>query len=176
MKNIIINHWETIISISAFILSLINTIYLLFSNKKHIDFVINSYSSYKVKNKTFYIFNIEIYNKSRLPISITNIIFNDIHNEFQVIKSPRLILEKEKTQNSQIKLHQELHSAKFPININGLSSIQSFIVMYGSNDYKNLTSLIKVCTNRGKIKKHINFNNLYYDDASFRKETFEYYD
>ena len=47
------------------------------------------------------------------------------------MKSPRLLAKKNKKRNTEIINHQEIHSAKFPIDIVGLSSEQKFVVMYG---------------------------------------------
>ena len=50
--------------------------------------------------------------------------------------------------NNEIINHQEIHSAKFPINIASLSSEQKFVVMYGPENLamvvpKSLLTLIE---------------------------------
>ena len=65
MKELVLfikNHYEAILSILAFIISIINLIYLIFTNKKRISFKIENYTSSKVNNKNFYMFNIEFMN------------------------------------------------------------------------------------------------------------------
>ena len=97
MKELVLfikNHYEAILSILAFIISIINLIYLIFTNKKRISFKIENYTSSKVNNKNFYMFNIEFMNKSRLSISINDLIFIDGENSYSIIKSPRLLAEK----------------------------------------------------------------------------------
>ena len=120
MKELVLfikNHYEAILSILAFIISIINLIYLIFTNKKRISFKIENYTSSKVNNKNFYMFNIEFMNKSRLSISINDLIFIDGENSYSIIKSPRLLAEKNTTRNREVIRHQEVHSTKFPINI-----------------------------------------------------------
>ena len=139
MKELVLfikNHYEAILSILAFIISIINLIYLIFTNKKRISFKIENYTSSKVNNKNFYMFNIEFMNKSRLSISINDLIFIDGENSYSIIKSPRLLAEKNTTRNREVIRHQEVHSTKFPINITGLTSEQKFIVMYGPTIYE----------------------------------------
>lgn len=80
MKELVLfikNHYEAILSVLAFIISIINLIYLIFTNKKRISFKIENYTSEKVNNKILYIFNMEFMNKSRLSISINDLIFID---------------------------------------------------------------------------------------------------
>ena len=85
MKELVLfikNHYEAILSILAFIISIINLIYLIFTNKKRIPFKIENYTSEKVNNKILYIFNVEFMNKSRLSISINDLIFIDDTSEY----------------------------------------------------------------------------------------------
>lgn len=132
MKELVLfikNHYEAILSILAFIISIINLIYLIFTNKKRISFKIENYTSSKVNNKNFYMFNIEFMNKSRLSISINDLIFIDGENSYSIIKSPRLLAEKNTTRNREVIRHQEVHSTKFPINITGLTSKNLLLCM-----------------------------------------------
>lgn len=66
------NHYEAILSVLTFIISMINLIYLIFTNKKKIAFKIENYTSADVDSKNFYMFNMEFMNKSRLSISIND--------------------------------------------------------------------------------------------------------
>lgn len=88
-------------------------------------------SEINVNKKHFYMFNVEFVNKSRLPISVNEITIIENENKYKIIKSPRLLAEKDTKRNKEIIRHQEVHSAKFPINIIGLSFNQEFLVMYG---------------------------------------------
>lgn len=85
------NNYESILSISAFIISLINLIYLLSTNKKKLVFQVTNYTKAKVKNKDFYMFNVDLINKSRLPISVNEISFINDAEIYSVIKSPRML-------------------------------------------------------------------------------------
>lgn len=170
------SHYSSILSISAFIISLINLVYLVLTNRKNLKFNIINYTIANVNNKKFYIFNIELINKSRLPISINEITIKDNKEKYKIIKSPRMLAEKDRTRNSEIIRHQEIHSAKFPINVLGLSSEQRFIVMYGPEKIKSNNSIIIISTNRGKIVQKDNLNKYFLQTSDFTKETSEYYD
>ena len=179
MKELVLfikNHYEAILSVLAFIISIINLIYLIFTNKKRISFKIENYTSSKVNNKNFYMFNMEFMNKSRLSISINDLIFIDGENSYSIIKSPRLLAEKSTTRNREVIRHQEVHSTKFPINITGLTSEQKFIVMYGPEKFENEMIKIIIMTNRGKIKKKINIKKYYLTPQQFMDDASEYYD
>ena len=121
-------------------------------------------------------FNIEFMNKSRLSISINDLIFIDGENSYSIIKSPRLLAEKNTTRNREVIRHQEVHSTKFPINITGLTSEQKFIVMYGPEKFENEIIKIIIMTNRGKIKKKINIKKYYLTLQQFTNDASEYYD
>ena len=174
--NFIINHYSTILSVSAFLISLVNLIYLLITNKKKLKIYFINFTIGEVNNKHFYMFNIELINESRLPISINEISFENNKETYKVIKSPRILAEKDIEHNNKIIKHQEIHSAKFPINIAGLSSEQKFIVMYGPKKLNDSFSKITISTNRGKITKKINLNQYYLKSNEFIKEASEYYD
>lgn len=179
MKELVLfikNHYEAILSVLAFTISIINLIYLIFTNKKRISFKIENYTSSKVNNKNFYMFNMEFMNKSRLSISINDLIFIDGENSYSIIKSPRLLAEKSTTRNKEVIRHQEVHSTKFPINITGLTSEQKFIVMYGSEKFENEIIKIIMLTNRCKIKKKINIKKYYLTTEQFMDDASEYYD
>ena len=165
------SHYSSILSISAFIISLINLVYLVLTNRKNLKINIVNYTIANVNNKNFYMFNIELINKSRLPISI-----NDNKEKYKIIKSPRMLAEKDRKRNSEIIRHQEIHSAKFPINVLGLSSEQKFIVMYGPEKIKSNNSIIIISTNRGKIVQKDNLNKYFLQTSDFTNETSEYYD
>ena len=148
------NHYEAILSVLTFIISMINLIYLIFTNKKKIAFKIENYTSADVDSKNFYMFNMEFMNKSRLSISINDLIFVDRTDTYSIIKFPKLLAEKSTTRNKEVirhQRHQEVHSTKFPINITGLTSEQRFIVMYGPEKFENEKIKIILLTNRGKI-------------------------
>ena len=170
------NHYEAILSVLAFIISMINLIYLIFTNKKKIAFKIENYTSTDVDSKNFYMFNMEFVNKSRLSISINDLIFVDRTDTYSIIKFPKLLAEKSSTRNKEVARHQEVHSTKFPINITGLTSEQKFIVMYGPEKFENEEIEIILLTNRGKIKKKIHIKKYYLTPDQFMDDASEYYD
>lgn len=164
----LINHYESILSILAFIISTINLIYLIFTNKKKVAFKIENYTSQYTNNKYFYIFNIEFVNKSRLPISINDLTFIDKDNKYSIIKTPRLLAD-------DTIYNKEIHSTKFPINITGLTSEQKFIVMHGPKKFEKDTIEVIILTNRGKIKKKIHIKKYYLTFAQFSNDVLKYY-
>lgn len=170
------NNYSVILSIAAFTISLINLIYLLITNNKNLQIGCLNFTVGDISNKHFYMFNIELINKSRLPISINEVIIKDSKEKYKMIKSPRLLAEKNVQRNGEIIKHQEVHSAKFPINIAGLSSEQKFMVMYGPQQLKDNPSKIIIGTNRGKITKKINLNQNYLSTKDFTEEASEYSD
>lgn len=169
------NDYSTMLSVFAFSISLINLLYLIITNKKKLEMKIINFSIGDLNNRHFYMFNVEFINKSRLPISVNEIIIADNKEKFKILKSPRTLAEKERKRNREIIKHQEIHSAKFPINISGLSSEQNFIVMYGPEKIGNENSKIIINTNRGKITKKINLNMYYLEFKDFKKEANNYY-
>lgn len=142
------NHYSTILSIFVFIISLINLIYLQLTNKKKLKMNIANFTIVDVNSKHFYMLNVELINKSRLHISVNEIIIENNKEQYRIIKSPRMLAEKDRKRNNEIINHQEIHSAKFPINIASLSSEQKFVVMYGTENLamvvpKSLLTLIE---------------------------------
>ena len=84
-------------------------------------------------------------------------------------------MEKQTTRNKQIIRTNEVYSVKFPININGLSSEQYFIVLYGPDNIGKSCLNFILKTNRGKIKiKFNNFSDLYIDSKIFFKNLRNY--
>ncbi len=91
--NFIINNIGIIISMSAFVLSIINFIYIIITNKKRLTFKVDNYTYGNVDGKKFYFFNVEFCNCSRLPIAINEIDFKQNKEIYHVIKSKRLLME-----------------------------------------------------------------------------------
>lgn len=174
--NFIKNNYSSILSIIAILISLINLVYLIINNKKNLKFEIDTFTIGDVNKKKFYMFNVNFINKSRLPIAINQIILTDNNINYFMIKSPRKLTEKESKRNNIVTAHHEVHSAKFPINILGLTSLQQFIVMYGPESLPNENITMTLCTNRGKINYKIKLQDYFIDANDFCKETSEYYD
>lgn len=69
-----------IIAILALIISIINLIIYFVNNKKKIEINLNTYRFTKLPKGYFYIFNVQIVNKSRTPIAIKGINCNGSDN------------------------------------------------------------------------------------------------
>lgn len=171
----IINNIGIIISILAFTLSVFNFIYLIVTNKKNLKFNIENYSYGNVDGRRFYFFNVVFSNKSRQPISVNEIEFIHDNKIYTFIKSKRLLLDGQTTRNKQIIRTKEVYSAKFPINIPGLTSEQYFIVIYGPDKIDNKKVRFVLKTNRGKIRKKLKkINSIYIDSQNFFKDLKNY--
>lgn len=171
----IINNIGIIISILAFILSIFNFIYLIVTNKKNLKFNIENYSYGNVDGKKFYFFNVVFSNNSRQPISVNEIDLLHNNETYTFIKSKRLLLDGQTTRNKQIIRTKEVYSAKFPINIPGLTSEQYFIVIYGPDKIDNKKLKIILKTNRGKIRRKFKkINSIYIDSQTFFKDLKNY--
>lgn len=171
----IIKNIGIIISILAFILSIFNFIYIIVTNKRKLKFNIESYSYGNVDGKKFYFFNVVFSNKSRQPIAVNEIDLSYNKKIYTFIKSKRLLLDGQTTRNKQIIRTKEIYSAKFPINIPGLSSEQFFIVIYGPDKIDNEKVEFILKTNRGKIKKKFKkINNLCIESETFFKDLRNY--
>lgn len=85
------NYYSPILSVVAIIISLINFVYLVITNKKKLKININNFTIGNVNDKNFYIFNMELINKSRLSISVNEIIIEANKEKYKIIKSPRIL-------------------------------------------------------------------------------------
>lgn len=172
--NFITMHIELVLSMIALIISLTDLIYLIYTNFKRLDINVIYYSRLYIHGKNYYMINIEFINKSRQPIAVNEIVIKYENSDYKIIKSPRLLLEKNRTKGKVLTDYKELSSAKFPINLAGLSSEQKFVVMYGPDSLENTTSKISLSTNRGKISNKLNLKDYYVSIDDFKKDALEY--
>lgn len=173
--NFIIENPSIIISILALVLSLINFIYLIITNMKRVELIIDSFSKGKVDNKIYYFFNITITNKSRLPIAINEISIKTNQENFTFFKSPRLLCESQVTRGKEVIRRKEIYSAKFPLNINGLCSEQFFLMLYAPEEINNEENKMIVKTSRGKTEINIKkLDNYFIEDNNFFEELRNY--
>ena len=149
---------------------------MIYTNHKRLKLKITDYTCSEHNKKMFYMFNIELTNKSRLPISLTDIIFEDQNIEYHPIRFPMLLAEKNRTRNKEIIRHQEIHSNQLPINIDGLTSKQIFLTMYGPQDSKTLKNKVTLHTSRGKIHIKLDLLHTHKNPADFMEEVSEYSD
>ena len=171
----LVNNISIIISAIALIISIINLISNIKSNWKKLDIGMNNYTHSLVDDKEFYIFNIELINKSRLPISISEMIIEINKKEYKINKAPKLLAERDRKRGKEIIRHAEVHSVAFPINLQGLSSQQAFIVMNGPKSIDDKKNKVIINTNRGKIVKHIEFGNYSQNTKCFIDYNEDYY-
>lgn len=171
MKSMIIS---IVLSIISLFLSMINLIYLFVTNRKNLDMIINSYTILHLNDRIYFIFNIELINKSRLPISINEMVIENDNNKYKISKTPNIFMKAKVTSGDIISDRKNASTAIFPINLSGLTSIQKFIFMYGDNDKKLNDINVVINTNRGKIVKEVNFNSCYLKINDFCKEMEKY--
>ncbi len=157
-----------IIAILAFVLSLGNAIYTYKCNHKNINLIINSYTRNYIKDKYIYIFDLLIENKSRLPISINSIKIVKGEKEYKININPTLLSEITSRTGKNITGVSKLFSATFPINISGLNDSREFIELSKNIDLSG-DCIIKLCTNRGIIKREFNIDSYYFDAKEFFK-------
>lgn len=154
----LILNWEPIIAVLGFILSVINICYLIKTNTKSIEIKEIFYTKLNLKDRFFYEFNMIFMNKSRQPISIVDISF--INKE----KICSAKLDKTKISSytdSKTKAVTTFYSSEFPINFNGLESTREMILFTLTDNIENEEMEFKITTNRGIIKKKVNFKDKY---------------
>lgn len=122
------------ISALALLVSALTAAYTYLINRRKIDLSVINYRKMK---KDYYIFNIEILNGSRLPIPISEMSANINKKKYAFDKVPR-------------KTTATRSSAAFPINIDGLSAKQCFLILRCEDEVPTVFR-IKFCTNRGAI-------------------------
>ena len=97
-----------IIAILALIISIINLIIYFINNKKKIEINLNTYRFTKLPKGYFYIFNVQIVNKSRTPIAIKGINCNGSDNP----PIPYLVKENTRKSGKEIISYLEFKSAR----------------------------------------------------------------
>lgn len=156
---------KTIISVSAFILSVINTFYLFLTQRPKIRVNFKEYSFLNTLSDKPFLLGVIIDNKSRLPISISkmNLSVDNVKYEFSWI--PIIIYTSDFSQNKKILEKASVHSLTFPQNINSLGSCCGYFTIitkgqFDSNKLKKSKCILEVFTSRGKKSFKIDFSNL----------------
>lgn len=164
--------FSLVTSIVAIILSIINLVYLIITNNKKLDFNIRNYTYTKISTSDksfFYLFNVEFINKSRQPISITNMKFIDGDKIYYIDLEQQRVADKSKTRGQEIIERRNLDSAEFPINLTSLTATRKILIMHGDDNFQNEEIKVVISTNRGKIYKKLSINEKHSSISDFTK-------
>ena len=112
-----------IIAILALIISIINLIIYFVNNKKKIEINLNTYRFTKLPKGYFYIFNVQIVNKSRTPIAIKGINCNGSDNP----PIPYLVKENTRKSGKEIISYEKYMTMEFPVNLNSLEGKSGYL-------------------------------------------------
>ncbi len=155
----------TIISVLAFVLSMINTFYLIFTQRPKIKVSFKEYTFLKNLPDKPFLLGVIIENKSRLSVSISkmNLSINDTKYEFSWI--PIIICNTNLSQNNNTLDKVSVHSLTFPQHISPLNSCCGYFSMaskgiFNADELKKSKCKLEVFTSRGKKSFKIEFLNL----------------
>lgn len=142
-----ISLFSLIVAILSLILSLVNLAVLLISRHKKLEINLISYRIVKLKDFYFHQFQVQILNKSQLPISIKSISCNNIYSP----KVPYLVKEESLKNKSGIKEYLKTMTFSFPINLSSLEGISGYLEFKSINKIDLNSLKLDVFSNRGKI-------------------------
>ena len=153
-----------IMSTISLSISFINLGVFLISRRKKIEINLISYRIVKIKSFYIHQFNVQILNKSQLPISIANINCNNI----SCPKTPHLIKEESYTTITKEKEYIKTMTFNFPINLSSLEGVSGFLE-FKSKEVFDISNLnFKIPTNRGLIKDiEVNVSDAVKDEDIF---------
>ena len=137
-----------IIAILALIISLINLIIYFINNKKKIEINLNTYRFTKLPKGYFYIFNVQIVNKSRTPIAIKGINCNGSDNP----PIPYLVKENTKRSGKEVLSYEKYMTMEFPVNLNSLEGKSGYLEFKSDVELKLEDLMFSIYTNRGTIE------------------------
>lgn len=146
-------NWEPIVAVLGFLISLLNLWYLLKNNRKSINIREIFYTKNKYSGNYFYELNMILTNKSRLPISIVDVSFEN-KGKLYSSKLDRTKISSYKDPKNGI---VNFYSSEFPINLNGLESSKEMLLFCLEEEINIEKLKLIITTSRGKIKKKINF-------------------
>ena len=136
-----------IVAILSALLSLTNFVILLIARHKKLEINLISYRIVKLKNFYFHQFQVQILNKSQLPISIKSISCNNIYSP----RVPYLVKEESFKNSSGNKEYLKTMTFSFPINLSSFEGVSGYLE-FKSKDKIDLNSLkFDVFSNRGKL-------------------------
>ena len=156
---------STCISLAGFILSVINSLYLIAVNSFKIDLIQKSYAFCDTLDRHPVYFELAIENKSRIQVSISRmfLLVNNKKYEFQ--------WEKERIGRTEFKCNGELiegystYSLTLPQSIPGFGVIGGFFYVVtdssiNESDLKSADVKIEIHTNRGRKRFKVYLSDL----------------
>lgn len=147
-----------LVSIFSLFLSLANTGYLIFINRKSINISYKKlYDCSEFNDKSMF-FNFIIENKSRLKISISRVIFVLGNQKLEFSDFPVRVYNNTTTTGKTVTSSFDVYSKTFPQDIDGLSSIGGLfeIANFPFEDFYNSNSFsLEIYTSRGLIIKKL---------------------
>jgi len=142
-----------VISILAFIMSLLTWVHTWVCQRKRIRLSIIQY----VQIDCWHILFMSIENLSRIPISISTIYAITENGKCVACKLiPETVLDITNRRGKEITSHEIRKSAQFPISISSLGGLSEYVVF---EDHQNIfpiaptEAIFQVCTNRGRAMK-----------------------
>jgi hypothetical protein len=155
----------TYIALAGFIISIVNSIYLVSVNSFKAALVQKSYAFCDNRNGHPAYFELAIENKSRIPMSVSRmfLIINNQKYEFQW-ETERIGHFAFKT-NGKVTEEYSTYSLTLPQNISGMGAIGGFFFvptddLISRSDFINSQLWIEIHTNRGKKKFKIDLSKL----------------
>lgn len=156
---------STYVALAGFIISVINSVYLISSNSFKISLVLKSFAFCDNHDGHPTYFELTIENKSRVPISISRmfLIINSQKYEFQW-ETERIGHFEFKT-NGKVTEEYSTYSLTLPQNITGMGAIGGFFFVptddsITKTDFLNSQLWIEIHTNRGKKRFKVDLAKL----------------
>ena len=120
-----------------------------------IEINLNTYRFTKLPNVYFYIFNVQIVNKSRTPIAIKGVNCNGRDNP----PIPYLVKENTIKSGKEILSYEKSMTMEFPVNLNSLEGKSGYLGFKSDVELKLEDLMFSIYTNRGTIKNlHLNID------------------
>lgn len=138
-----------IIAILALVISIINLTIYFVNNRRKIEINLNTYRFTKLSKGYFYIFNVQIVNKSRTPIAIKGINCNGSDNP----PIPYLVKENTRKSGKEIISYEKYMTMEFPVNLNALEGKSGYLEFKSDIELKLENLMFSIYTNRGTIEK-----------------------
>lgn len=142
-----------IIAIIALIISIINLIIYFINNKKKIEINLNTYRCTKLPKGYFYIFHVQIVNKSRTPIAIKGVNCNRSDNP----SIPYLVKENTRKRGKEVLSYEKFMTMNFPVNLNALEGESGYLEFKSNEELRLENLMFTIYTNRGTIE-NLNVN------------------
>lgn len=158
-----VEHWEPVVAVLGFVLSLYNLFYLLKNNRKSLQLKEIYYLKTKVDHgKINYSFQLILANGSRVPISIL---------DMQICNHQKLYsVRPDRQQYCTIHSSDEdltYYSADFPLNLIGLESTKQQVIFTLDEELESEKLCLTIKTNRGTVRKRVDFSDKYMEDEEF---------